>query len=386
MNLVLARVVSVLVLAVLPLALAVGDAGARALVSDNPLGAHSMLYSDTPLAFKAQMFSQAAAIGASEIRVDLDLSAVYSSASAAPDFSTVDQYMSLAAAYHLRVLADITTTPWWLADCQTPAEAAAASYECGTNEPAAYAQLVGAIAAHAKGYIDDYELINEPDGSWAWSGTPQQYAWMLSDVHQAVHHADPGARVMFGGLMANDGWIQQVFAIPGAKAAHSFDIANVHIRAPMSRLAANLASWRELFARYGFHGPIWVTEHGYPSNPAYQYDPSYHGTTPQTGLDEQAAYLRASVPALITAGAAKVFITERDNLGGAFASEGVLSGQVSDPIADQPSYTILRKPAFYTLKALSIQLASQPLTRSPELSRRPLPTKQPVAGGSGGHR
>ncbi|MGO9961446.1 MAG: hypothetical protein ACLP50_36645 [Solirubrobacteraceae bacterium] len=376
MNLVLARVIGLLAAAVLLLALVVGDAAAKPLVPDNPLGAHSMLYSDTPLAFKAQMFSQAAAMDVSEIRVDLDLSAVYSSPGAAPDFSTVDQYMSLAAAYHLRVLANITTMPWWLADCQTPAEAAAASYECGTNEPVAYAQLVGAIAAHAKGYVDDYELINEPDGSWAWSGTPRQYAWMLSDVYQAVHQADPGARVMFGGLMANDGWIQQVFATPGANAAHSFDIANVHIRALMPQLAPDLASWRKLFARYGFDGLIWVTEHGYPSDPAYQYDPSYRGTTPQNGLDEQAAYLRASVPTLITAGAAKVFITERDNLGGAFASEGVVSGQVSDPIADQPSYTIVRKPAFYALKALSSQLASQPLTRSSKSSRSPLPIRR----------
>ena len=148
------------------------------------------------------------------------------------------------------MLADITATPYWLADCQTAAEAATAYWECGTNEPAAYAQLVGAIAAHAKGYIDDYEVINEPDGSWAWTGTPEQYAWMLSDVYQAVHEVDPGASVMFGGLMANDGWIQQVFATHGANAARSFDIANVHIRDLQSRLAPNLESSRALF------GPI----------------------------------------------------------------------------------------------------------------------------------
>jgi hypothetical protein len=270
----------------------------------------------------------------------------------------------LAAAYHLRVLADITATPYWLADCQTAAEAATAFWECGTNEPAAYAQLVGAIAAHARGYIDDYELINEPDGSWAWTGTPQQYAWMLSDVYQAVHEADTGASVMFGGLMANDGWIQQVVATPGAAAARSFDIANVHIRDLESRLAPDLESWRALFASYGFHGPVWVTEHGYPSDPAYQYDPSYQGTTPESGLAQQAAYLQASVPALVKAGAAKVFVTERDNLTGQSASEGVLSGQVSDPIANQASYTIVRKPAFFVLQELAAQFDVASLTAS----------------------
>jgi hypothetical protein len=331
-----------------------GVAGAVPLLPDTPLGAHSMLYSDTPLAFKAQMFKEAAASGASEIRVDLDLTAVYLAPGAAPDFSTVDQYMRLGRTYHLRVLADITAMPYWLGDCRTPADGAA-SADCGTDDAGAYAHLVGAVAAHAKGYIDDYELINEPDGSWAWTGTPQQYAWMLSDVYRAVHRADPHARVLFGGLMADDGWIQQVFATPGADAAHCFDIANVHLRDRESRLADDLLNWRRLFGSYGFHGPIWVTEQGYPSDPAYQTDPAYRGTTTESGLQQQAAYLSAAIRALVRSGAAKVFVTERDNLTGQFGSEGVLGGQVSDPVEDCRTYSIVRKPAFYAIRQLAAQ-------------------------------
>ena len=334
--------------------LTVGAASARALLPDTPLGAHSMLYSDTPLAFKSQMFREAAGVGASEIRVDIDLTAVYPAPEAPADFSAVDQYMQLAATYHLRVLADITAMPYWLGDCRTPADAAA-SANCGTDAPAAFAQLVGAVAAHAKGYIDDYELINEPDGSWAWTGTPQQYAWMLSDVYRTVHNVDPDARVLFGGLMADDGWIQQVFATPGADAAHCFDIANVHLRARESQLASELLAWRRLLGSYGFHGAVWVTENGYPSDPSYQSDPAYRGTTAQSGLQQQAGFLSDAISALIGTGAAKVFVTERDNLSGRFASEGVLGGEVSDPIASGPSYSIVRKPAFYAIRRLSAQ-------------------------------
>jgi hypothetical protein len=64
-----------------------------------------------------------------------------------------------------------------------------------------------------------------------------------------------------------------------------------------------------------------------------------------------------------------VCVTERDNMTEPFASEGVLSGQVSDPIANQPSYMIVRTPAFYALKALSAQLVARPLTQSPGLAR-----------------
>jgi hypothetical protein len=54
---------------------------------------------------------------------------------------------------------------------------------------------------------------------------------------------------------------------------------------------------------------------------------------------------------MIGAGAAKVFVTERDNLGGQFASEGLLAGQVTDndqsdthPIPN-PSYAAYSKLA-----------------------------------------
>src|SRR6202012_4291671 len=80
------------------------------------------------------------------------------------------------------------------------------------------------------------------------------------------------------------------------------------------------------------------TEHGYPSDPAYQYDPGYTG-----GESSQAAYLEASLPTLIDAGAAAVFVTERDNLSGAFASEGVLGGNVADPPPADPQIITSRR-------------------------------------------
>jgi hypothetical protein len=279
-----------------------------------------MLYSETPMAFKREMFREAAAMGATEIRVDIDLTAVYLAPGAAPDFTTVDQYMTLAAQYHLRVLADVTAMPYWLADCVTPD-----SWECGTDQPQAFADMVAAVARHARGLIDDYELINEPDAPATWSGTPGEYAWMLADTDRAVHAADPSARVAIGGVTGAPSaraWLAQVFATPGADAARSFDIANVHLR-------------------------------DRASHPAYQYDPAFHGASAAGGLAAQARFLAVSVPGLVAAGAARVFVTERDNLGGAFASEGVLGGQVSDPVAPEPSYRVGAKPAVAVLKALA---------------------------------
>ena len=77
----------------------------------SPIGVHSMLYLTHPYGAKRAMFREAAAVGASTIRVDVELSAIFPAPPAAPDWSGVDQYMALARIYHLRVLADLTATP-----------------------------------------------------------------------------------------------------------------------------------------------------------------------------------------------------------------------------------------------------------------------------------
>ena len=65
--------------------------------------------------------------------------------------------------------------------------------------------------------------------------------------------------------------------MPGADAAHAFDVATVHERTRLDALAGDIGAWRGFFSGYGFTGPLGVTEHGYPSDPAFQYDPGYAG-------------------------------------------------------------------------------------------------------------
>jgi hypothetical protein len=81
------------------------------------IGVHSMLYLNTPVAAKETMFKEAAAVGGAVIRLDIELSGVFPNSSGPPDWSGVDQYMRLARRYHLRVLADLTATPLYQANC-----------------------------------------------------------------------------------------------------------------------------------------------------------------------------------------------------------------------------------------------------------------------------
>ena len=81
----------------------------------------------------------------------------------------------------------------------------------------------------------------------------------------------------------------------------------MHLRGPVGGLAHNLTDWRLVLARHGFSGPVWVTEHGYSADPAYQTDPAYVGGEPA-----QAAYMRRSLLSLAEVGADQVFVTLRD--------------------------------------------------------------------------
>jgi hypothetical protein len=317
-------------------------------VPSNPIGVHSMLYLNTPPNAIQVMFREAAAIGASTIRLDIELSGVFVNANSPPDWSGVDDYMRLSRQYHLRVLANLDATPYYMDDCP-PGVPSDLTFRCPPADPRQWGREAGEIAAHTRGVIDEFEIINEPDGGWAFFGTPQQYASILAAAYDAIHAANPRARVALGGLMnigaGGRAWLSAVFATPGANAAHKFDIANIHVRTPDPASAAPVVRhWLRYFRHKRFHGQLWVTETGYPADPAFQTDPAYHD-----GPTSQARWMTTAIPAMIHAGAAIVFVTERDSLTGRYASEGVL--QSADPLTSHPQFTF--RPSFYAVRQLS---------------------------------
>jgi hypothetical protein len=334
---------------VLALLLANGRATAGVLAPNNPIGVHSMLFLTHPFSAKQAMFEEASAVGASTIRLDIELTGVFPDPNGPPDWTGVDQYMFLASLYHLRVLADLLAPPWYEVDCPA-GTAPTATDTCPPRDPSLWGRQTGLIAAHTRGVIDDFEIVNEPDGRWAFLGTPQQYAAMLQASYDDIHAANPDAQVALGGLMnigpAGQTWLNAVLATPDADARQKFDIANIHVRVPPAQTGPVVCTWRRYFASKGFTGPLWVTETGYPADAAQQTDPGY-----QDGPASQARYLATAIPDMIRAGAAKVFVTERDTLSGPYASEGFL--QTPDPLPAFPTFT--RRPSFYTIQHLAIE-------------------------------
>ncbi len=124
-------------------------------------------------------------------------------------------------------------------------------------------------------------------------------------------------------------------------AAHKFDVANVHLRGTVDAVVSRYLEFRSRLGGFGFGGPLWVTEHGYPADPAFQADPAHRG-----GDASQAAYLTQSVLGLGEVGAEQVFVTLRDNLGGEYASEGLVH------IDETPGHPVTRRASFAAMRRL----------------------------------
>jgi hypothetical protein len=296
-----------------------------------PVSSHAMVYTCcTPLAMKERIFAESKAMGARFIRVDVELSAIFEAGEHSeddPDWARLDEVLELSRRHQLPVLGIILSPPTW----------------APLDDAEAFGRLSGEVAAHARDTITRWEIVNEPDGAWAFAGTPEQYARMLRAAYDAIGARAPEASVAMGGVMIPEdpAWIERVLATPGADAAHAFDIANLHLRGRERVLPGVLTAWRDRLVQHGFAGPVWVTEHGYPADPAFQSDPAFRGGEPA-----QAAFLTESVLSLAEAGADEVFVTLRDNLDGGFASEGVVD------VDDRPPFAVRRKPAFSAVRRL----------------------------------
>ena len=126
---------------------------------------------------------------------------------------------------------------------------------------------------------------------------------MLSAAYDAIKARAPerAGRVRRRRAPRRARWIDRVLATAGADAARKFDVANVHLRlrAAATCCPTSPSSWpagARCSRGHGFAGPIWVTEHGYPADPAFQRDPAYRGAADRAAR-RQAAFLARLDPA-----------------------------------------------------------------------------------------
>ena len=271
------------------------------------------------------------------IRLDVAPALMFSDHSQPPDFSGLDEVVALARRYDLRVVADLLTIPTWMARARRRRR----SEPLRDRDLAGYASVISQIVSRADPVIRDWEIWNEPDTAQFFDGTPQQYALMLRAAHDAIKSVDPADNVLLGGISARRGqragW-PRCSPLPARTRARP-------LISPASTSAAICGGSPPTWAAGGSTSPRLdsAVRCGSPST-AIRRIPRTSTTRATSG-----ARLAGVVSGGLDAHSDRcrrheVLVTERDNLGGPFASEGVLGGNVADPPAADPE--MVTKPAF----------------------------------------
>ena len=192
-----------------------------------------MLYLNSPAPLKQLMFSEAQTAGVSWIRVDIRLGALENPYISEQMWADVSQYEQLSEQYGIQVLADLPDTDGSLTTCSAPSDDPT---RCGISVPAVSRPMAERSVRSRRataGVIDDFEIINEPDSQSSFTGTPDQYAWMLPPPMTRFTRRTPHHRLRSAGHEpVDETWLAPVFATPGEDAAQAFDIANFHLRDP----------------------------------------------------------------------------------------------------------------------------------------------------------
>ncbi len=309
------------------------------------LGAHSMLYLNSTAAQQEALFRAASEAGLTYLRLDFAVGIVFRWDGR--DFSAVDRIDELAAKYRIRVLGTITETPWYIAGCAgVPFELLGRCAPAAEHE-ATWRDMVSQIVLRAHN-VRHWELGNEPDDPRTFLGSASDYARWASLAADGIRAARPKARIVIAGFSRLDRrYIGEVLRDPAYPLMGRFDIANVHVRVPLRSLPTAVSRARAFYRRMGFAGRLWVTESGYPSLPAHQWDPAMAG-----GDADQARWMARGPRLLLEGGADVAFVSFRDNHefgpDSSFGSEGVISW----PRLAENGRALV-KPAYLALLALA---------------------------------
>lgn len=343
--------------------------------SSENYGAHSMIYPDMPEVDIEELFSESSALGVDYIRVDVQLSSIFVEENDPPDWNPMDIVVELSGKYNVQILGTLNSMPDWAGNCPS----GDVTYDPNFCPPADYDQWSDWITQIVERYKEDihyWEVWNEPNEYTCTStecegffyGDATEYAKLLSATYDAIKAADSTAYVLIAGVfmpLNHDDlseWLQEV----SENASGKFDIASIHVRDDLDKLPDMVKEFKDMFSSSGFNGPIWVSEHGYTSDPNYQTDANYNN-----GLLSQAQYYASSINTILDNGVDKVFVTLRDNdeLEAADVAEGLLAQVIDDITTGE--VTFIEKPSYAAVQEL-INASATPIP-TPSVTATPTP-------------
>ena len=192
----------------------------------------------------------------------------------------LDKALGTAARSDLRLLLRVDQAPLWTHPDNT-------SHTAPPDEEhlQAWGDFLEAMARHARGRVDAYEIWNEPNLASEWGDEapdPAYYARMLAIAYERIHRADPQALVVSAGFaptlggngnMGNLEYLQALYDVGGPRCdvlgSHPYGYASPPDADPYAQ-----ASFREAEKEYAIASAhddgskrVWATEFGWMLTP-----------------------------------------------------------------------------------------------------------------------
>ncbi|MSP12127.1 MAG: hypothetical protein EXR62_04120 [Chloroflexi bacterium] len=219
--------------------------------------------------------------------------------------------------------------------------------------------------------VRTWELWNEPDLNWFWSGSVNDYARLLKVGYLAAKSADPQARILMAGMahFSQPDFFPNLLQVLSQDSDKSlrdannwfFDATAWHLYSD-PRLFWDKTQWiRSQLASYGLgNKPIWVNESGIPvwnDFPGPTWDPNSPG---RGTLDEQAAYIIQAYAYAYAAGIDRTFIFQLfDDCGNGPDSHdafGIVRNPAGSACWSHLSLPGVPRPAYQALQLVTEQL------------------------------
>jgi hypothetical protein len=217
-----------------------------------------------------------------------------------------------------------------------------------------------------------WEVWNEPDWSFFWTGPVADYYRLLKVAHLAARQADPQAEILIGGLMhwADPGWLERLLEEmqrdpdKALATAHGFyfDVVPFHWYSDPRHQFDRTGEARALLSRYGLGDKrLWVNESNVPIWDDYP-GPTHDSNSPgRATIQEAADYIVQATAYAFAAGVERAFTFQlHDDCGNgpdsydAFGlvrntaesvGSGVCAPHPTQPGVPRPAYTAYRMTA-----------------------------------------
>ncbi|MDW8394853.1 MAG: hypothetical protein RMM31_01260 [Anaerolineae bacterium] len=229
-----------------------------------------------------------------------------------------------------------------------------------------WGRYVHTLVSRYRTQIKHWEIWNEPDLAWFWSGTAAEYAQLLKVGYQAAKAACPECTVLFGGIAfyAAPTFYTQVIDLlradpTAATNNYFFDVMSLHLYSRSSSLFDVTTTVRNAIRSRIPDRPIWITESGVPLWDDFSVNPNSTPYIWSARQREAAAFVLQAYANARLAGAERVFFFRAHddwcdkNNDGDCADAGIdhgmpeLYGLVRDNLTLRPSYTATRLAATY---------------------------------------